>query len=319
MLSYGIREIGSYLPSTRIDCVELAKRLGVSDYTLGTKIGFDALAIKSESEDTSDMACKAVLDLMQRTGLLPDEISCMVVVTQNPDGFGIPQVSALVHGKLGWAESLATFDISLGCSGYVYALSIVSGFLAAQGGKHGILVTADPYSKIVDTDDRGTALLFGDAATATLISSDATWRIGASDFGTSGAMAGSLELDEGRKIRMRGKDIAKFCMREVPRSIERALEKNDLAMVDVDLVLLHQGSRFIVDGVGEMLGASEKTPFCAAAMGNTSSSSIPLALQDVLRAPIQPQALVLSSFGVGLSWASTVIRRNGQISVAGPQ
>lgn len=296
--------------------MDLAKRLGVSDYTLGTKIGFDTLSVKSDCEDTSDMACKAISDLLQRTGLSPDEISCMAVVTQNPDGFGIPQVSALVHGKLGWPEGLATFDISLGCSGYVYALSIVSGFLAAQNGKHGILVTADPYSKIVDIEDRGTALIFGDAATATLISRDAPWRLGASDFGTAGAMAGSLELDDHRKIRMRGKDVARFCVRAVPLSIERALEKNDLAMDDVDLVLLHQGSRFIVDSIGEALGASAKTPFSAAAIGNTSSSSIPLVLQGLLRAPLRSEALVLSSFGVGLSWASTVIRRQpGHASV----
>ncbi|WP_162258361.1 ketoacyl-ACP synthase III [Frateuria sp. Soil773] len=309
---FGIRAIGNYLPSGRIDCEALARRLDVSDYTLRSKIGFDSLAQKSGDEDTSDMAVAAIRDLLDRVDVQPTEIDCLAVVTQNPDNFGIPQVSALVHGKLDWPETVAAFDISLGCSGYVYALAIVSGFLLAQNGRRGVLVTADPYSKIVDPEDRGTALIFGDAATATLIERGAPWRIGASDFGTAGSMSASLAVDGQRRFRMHGKDVARFCMRAIPRSIGRTLSKNGLSIDQIGMVVLHQGSRFIVDGIASELGATGKTPFSAVTIGNTSSSSIPLALSGLLDEADEQSTdtFVLSSFGVGMSWASTVIKRH---------
>lgn len=122
---FGIEAIGVYIPDDKLVCADHRHRLGMSSDTLERRTGFTALARKHASEDTSDMACKAVLDLFDRSKLSPDQIDCLVVVTQNPDGYGIPQVSALVHGKLELPESIAAFDLSLGCSGYVYALSIV--------------------------------------------------------------------------------------------------------------------------------------------------------------------------------------------------
>jgi 3-oxoacyl-[acyl-carrier-protein] synthase-3 len=309
MQDYGIQEIGVYIPEGRVVCADHGERLGMSSETLERRTGFESLARKDVSEDTSDMACKAIGDLLERTGLSRNQIDCLVVVTQNPDGYGLPQVSALVHGKLGWPESIAAFDVALGCSGYVYALSVVKGFLAANGYRNGILVTADPYSKIVDADDRGTAMIFGDAAAATLVSASGTWCIGSSDFGTSGAGANHIHLNGERKLRMNGGAVARCCIRAVPGSIERALIKNSLTMGEVDYVLLHQGSRYIVESIGNELGALHKTYFMAKVVGNTSSSSIPLALRELLTWHPTSRTITLSSFGVGLSWATTVISR----------
>ncbi|QQP94984.1 3-oxoacyl-ACP synthase III family protein [Lysobacter enzymogenes] len=305
---YGIEAIGAYVPRSRIHCADRAERLSVPRDTLVSRIGFDTLSVKDSGETTSDLACRAIADLLERCRIDPQRIGCLVVVTQNPDGYGIPPVSAIVHGRMGWPTRVASFDLALGCSGYVYALSLTAGFLQSLGADYGVLVTADPYSKIVDPDDRATALLFGDAATATLLSRQAPWRIGAADFGTSGDHAGSLMLDERRRLRMVGKDVARFCIREVPGSIARALEKNAAALDEVDVVLLHQGSKFIVESIGDALGVPEKTPFLAQDVGNTCCSSIPLVLAPLLSAPSGARTLVLSSFGVGLSWGSTVLR-----------
>lgn len=253
------------------------------------------------------MACLAIDDLLKKHPVDPNEIGCLIVVTQNPDGHGIPQVSAIVHGRLEWPRSMAAFDISLGCSGYVYALHLLACFLNSQSARYGVLVTADPYSKIVDSEDRDTALLFGDAATATLVSREGAWKIGASDFGTSGDYAGSLQVDELGRLRMLGKEVARCCIREVPRSIGRALALNNLSIEETDLMLLHQGSKFIVESIGNALGAMEKTPFFAQQTGNTCCSSIPLGLSRLLDDGSHAKTIVLSSFGVGLSWGSTVI------------
>ena len=305
---HGIAAIGTYIPQTRISCAEHAQRLSISSDTLTSRIGFDSLSVKSGGETTSDLACRAIDDLLTKHGVDPQQIGCLIVVTQNPDGYGIPQVSAIVHGRMGWPKTMAAFDISLGCSGYVYALNLLASFLNSMQANYGILVTADPYSKIVDPEDRDTALLFGDAATATLLTRDAPWKIGASDFGTAGDHAGSLLIDGHRRLRMIGREVARCCIKEVPDSILRALEKNDVALDEVDVVMLHQGSRFIVESIGHALGAAEKTPFVAQDTGNTCCSSVPLGLVGLLESERPTRTIVLSSFGVGLSWGSTVLR-----------
>lgn len=308
MFDHGIAAIGTYVPQQRIRCADQAERLSISTETLLSRIGFDTLSLKSSGETTSDLACLAIENLLGKCDIDTQDIGCLIVVTQNPDGYGIPQVSAIVHGRMGWPKTMAAFDISLGCSGYVYALNLLASFLRSMDARYGVLVTADPYSKIVDPEDRDTALLFGDAATATLLARDAAWKIGASDFGTSGDHAGSLLIDGDRRLRMIGRDVARCCIKEVPYSIGRALEKNALTLEEVDVVLLHQGSRFIVESIGNALGAAEKTPFVAQDVGNTCCSSVPLGLVDLLEDACPARTIVLSSFGVGLSWGSTVLR-----------
>lgn len=312
IFDHGIAAIGTYVPRQRIRCADQAERLSISTDTLVSRIGFDTLSLKSNSETTSDLACRAIENLLEKCDVDAQDIGCLIVVTQNPDGYGIPQVSAIVHGRMGWPKTMAAFDISLGCSGYVYALNMLASFLRSMGARYGMLVTADPYSKIVDPDDRDTALLFGDAATATLLARDGAWKIGACDFGTSGDHAGSLLIDGDRRLRMIGRDVARCCIKEVPYSIGRALEKNALTLDEVDVVLLHQGSRFIVESIGNALGVAEKTPFVAQQVGNTCCSSVPLGLVDLLEHSQPARTIVLSSFGVGLSWGSTVLRLDTQ-------
>ena len=174
-LQVGLTEIGVYIPENTESNYAKKEALKVDDDFIKTKIGVETVTRKAADEETSDMCIRAFADLRCRYALEAESVDCLVVVTQNPDGSGLPHTSAIVHGKLGCRDSCAAFDISLGCSGFVYALSIVTSFMQQNGMRQGLLFTADPYSKVLDPDDRNTALLFGDAATVTLLSDHSIW------------------------------------------------------------------------------------------------------------------------------------------------
>lgn len=306
----GIQAIGTYLPAGRIDNRRRMTQFGVDEAFLRDKSGMLRLAIKAENEDASDLCCRAFGDLRRKAVLQPDKVECIVVCTQNPDGRGLPNSSSIVHAKLELPESCAAFDISLGCSGFVYGLSAIQGFMQANGFHSGVLFTADPYSKVIDEQDKGTSLLFGDAATATLISEAPVWRTGKFLFGSLGREGASIRVEQGSgKLSMNGRAVFSFSATEVPKNIAAMLAANELTIDDIDCFALHQGSRYIVDTIRKKLGIpEEKAPFVAADYGNTVSSSIPLVLDQ---ASPKARRIVIAGFGVGLSWASTVLYRVG--------
>jgi 3-oxoacyl-[acyl-carrier-protein] synthase-3 len=179
--------------------------------------------------------------------------------------------------------------------------------MEANAIEKGLLVTADPYSKVIDEADRNTALLFGDAAAATLLSRNPTFVAGPFDFGTRGEDSDALHVDPSRKLRMNGRAVFNFSAQEVPRSIARTLEARKLTIQDVDLIILHQGSRFIVETIARRLGVGNKAPFYSGEFGNTVSSSIPIGLATLPVASMK--RILVSGFGVGLSWATTILER----------
>lgn len=305
----GIHDISYTIPERRSDNASRAGELGVPLATLARRIGVQQIALKPDTQDTSDLAAAAGEALLSRGRVRREDIECLVVVTQNPDGHGLPQTSARVHAKLGLPLHCAAFDVGLGCSGYAYGLSILRGFMESNGLRRGLLLTADPYSKIIDPQDKRTALLFGDAAAATLLGDDPVWRIGRFDFGTDGSKADSLRVSDGRLF-MDGRAVLQFSVAVVPDSLRRAARLNGLALDQIDRVVLHQGSRVVVENIGEALGLGDRTGFFIEGYGNTVSSSIPIALADHL----QPgdRHVALAGFGVGLSWASTVLTRARQ-------
>jgi len=301
----GIAAIGGHVPETRLDNREAAKRFDFSDEFLETKIGVLAPARKASDEETSDLCVRAFADLERAAGADLGNIDLIAVVTQNPDGHGLPHTSAIVHQKLRLPKTCFAFDISLGCSGFVAGLAIVKGYLAATGGRRAILFTADPYSKVQDPDDRNTALIFGDGAAAVLIAETPHWRIGAAfDCGTDGQRSSALRVDAENRLSMNGRAVFDFCALNVPGSVERTLTANGLTKQDVDGWVLHPGSKYIVDTICDRL----KIPRISfpAAYGNTVSSSIPLILKGM--DPLRQRTVLISGFGVGLGWATTVLR-----------
>lgn len=302
----GMRGIAAYVPDERHDLVADAGRYGVAPEFLERKTGFLRVARKAPDQECSDLAVAALRRLEQDEPGVLDRLGLLLVVTQNPDNYGLPHTAAVVHGKLRLPVHVAAFDVSLGCSGWVYAVSIAKSFMEANRITHGAIVTADPYSKVIDPGDRDTALLFGDAATATLLTAEAPkWRIGRFDFGTRGAEAAALEISPERVLRMNGRAVFNFAAQQVPCSIRRALDLNGIGLERISRIVLHQGSRYIVETIAERLGAGDRTPFVASDTGNAVSSSIPLVLAGSLADDAGP--ILVSGFGVGLSWASTVL------------
>lgn len=303
----GIKAIGSYLAPHRISNVARTGQAGKDEAFIRDKIGFECLVRRETDQETSDLCVGAYDALKLQPGFDPQGIDCLVVCTQNPDAHGLPHTSAVVHRKLGLGQQVACFDISLGCSGYVYGLSMITAFMAANSLRSGLLFTADPYSKILDPEDWDTELLFGDAATVTWLTGDPVYCCRSAIFATDGSMGHSISVAErGGRLRMLGSNVFKFSMTAVPAQIQAYLEREGLSHDDIDLFLFHQGSRFIVDNLTRKLNLPPaKVPFEAAQTGNTVSSSLPLLLEKRIQSG--PHRILLSGFGVGLSWATMVV------------
>ncbi|MGZ8406429.1 MAG: 3-oxoacyl-ACP synthase III family protein [Caulobacteraceae bacterium] len=304
----GISAIGSYLPEGRIDLIARRGDYGVETEFLKDKSGFTAVRRKAADEETSDLCVKAFEALTAKRPIDIQTIDCIVVCTQNPDGKGLPHTSSVVHAKLKAPETCAAFDISLGCSGYVYGLAVVKAFMEANGLKCGLLFTADPYSKVIDETDKNTAILFGDAAAVTLLDGQPVWAIGPAKVRSAGASGAAIQTGADSVLRMNGRAVFTFSATKVPALIKDLLEEQGLTPAGIDTFLLHQGSKFIVDTVRAALGVSDQAaPFEAGEIGNSVSSTIPLMLESRLDG--QEKRLVLAGFGVGLSWAAMLLER----------
>lgn len=302
-----LQSIGVYLPSRRDSNLELAERLGFSRDFLEQKMGVLRRSVKEAGETTSDLAVRAFEDLRVRASLPIEQIQALVVVTQHPD-FKVPHTAALVHNRLGLAKHCMTFDISQGCAGYTHGVTILTGLMDAARLDHAVLITSDPYSDKVRMTDKDTALLFGDAATATYFTRRGPgYRLVDSNFGTLPDSYRCLLFRE--SLEMDGGAVFKYAVREAPPSLEALLARNNLTAGDIDLFLLHQGSKYLVEYVAKKMGVPpEKAPFEATDYGNTVSSSIPLMLQKHLDDCLL-QRIVLSGFGVGFTWGSNLLSR----------
>ncbi|WBE26212.1 ketoacyl-ACP synthase III [Denitrificimonas caeni] len=305
----GIRSIASYIPEGRIDNIAQAQSFGRDEEFVHNKLGTTTLSVKADHEETSDLCVRAVQNLLAKNPQLKlEDVQALVVVTQNGDAEGLPHTSAIAQHKLGLPTQAACFDVSLGCSGYVYGLYVLKGFMQAAGLKNAILVTADPYSKIMDRADRMTTLLFGDAATATWLGPDPVWELGPARFGGDGAGAEYLAVKDGC-FHMNGRQVFNFASLKIIPHMQDVLDELDMSLDDVDAFCLHQGSGAIVDAIAKRLGDNGskviKDMFGA---GNTVSSSIPMLLEHYGFDGKWNNTL-LSGFGVGLSWGSALLVR----------
>jgi 3-oxoacyl-[acyl-carrier-protein] synthase-3 len=299
----GIAAVRSYLPETIVDHLQESKRFDVEESFVREKLGVVSSRVMAPGQDSSDLAFNAMQALCKDGNLKLEEVDAIVVVTQNPDGNGLPHTSAVLHQKLGLSANVAAFDISLGCSGYVYGLSILRGLMNEASLKNGVLVTCDPYSKIVDRDDKNTCLLFGDAATATWLSDSGPWKLGAPILATDGRGSSNLAVSN-NKLQMNGRQVFNFASIQAPRQISEWLSKNNLKPGDIDVFCMHQGSKFIVDTIaGKFPGVEKRFLVDLEHTGNTVSSSIPLLLEKHVLSS-SSKTVLMTGFGVGLSWAT---------------
>lgn len=302
----GIERVAVYIPEDRISFSHKTEEWRLNERFMKEKIGVLRVSRKRKDEKASNLGFSAFLELDRAEKVDVSKIELIVVVTQNPD-VSVPHVSAMLQAKIGAPATCMALDISHGCSGYLYGLAVSQALMRDLGFRRALLVTSDPYSEIVDPEDRGTALLFGDAATVTLLSDTPSWECGHFSFHTEGQRSDSLRLKNG-KLRMDGEDVFNFAATQVPRDIAGILERNSLSPGEIDLFLLHSGSRYIIDTISERARLPEgKVPFGIEDFGNTVSSSLPILISKYVRDDMSN--VLMCGFGVGLSSAATVLRR----------
>ncbi|MCB9992214.1 MAG: ketoacyl-ACP synthase III [Hyphomicrobiaceae bacterium] len=327
-----IEKIGFALPSIRQTAADIAAATGAEESFVAEKVGLRTRYILGPDETGIGLSIRACEELFKKAPELREKVDLLVCVTQNPDR-KLPQNSAGIAAGLGLPSTIASFDISLGCSGYVYTLNIVEGFLAATGMTNAVLVTVDPYSRIMAAEDRDTNAVFGDAATATWIASgNGRSTVLARDFGTDGAGGDAIEVPAGgvlrphvnltmqseevatwtrdeERLHMRGRAVFNFVMERVPPSIDACLGAAGLEIGDIDWFALHQGSLYMLDALAKRARLpGEKVLKNMQLYGNTVSSTIPLLLADLdEQGKLDDTKVLMSGFGVGLSWASMIL------------
>ncbi|MEW6219294.1 MAG: ketoacyl-ACP synthase III [Thermodesulfobacteriota bacterium] len=319
-MTIGIEDIAYHLPEQSISSRELAARFGFSLPFLEEKLGVRSIFVAAPGEYSSDLAVMAVRSILQRRPEVLDRLGVLVVCTQTPD-YQLPHTAALVQVKLGLPAKVACFDLGLGCSGYVYGLSVVKAFMESNGIEAGLLVTAETYSKIIADDDRNTKPLFSDAAAATLLGHAPRLTVGRFTFGTSGAGADSLivrrtdqYLGPRQHLHMDGRRVFELVAAVVPEDIRRCAAVNGMTLAGMDRFVFHQASLFMLQAIAKRLDVEGHKVFsCVERFGNTVSSSVPIALHTLL---VQTGGedichILISGFGVGLSWASTVLENCG--------
>ena len=300
------------------------------------KTGIAERRIAADGETAADLAFHAAERLFATGAVARGEVDFLILCTQAPD-YILPTTACLLQHRLGLPTSVGALDINLGCSGFVYGLSLAAGLIASGAAANVVLLTADTYSKFIHPEDKSVRTLFGDGAAATLIRAggvgDAAG-IGPFVFGTDGSGAGDLIVEAGGcrlprgadtaaertdaagnvrsldNLRMNGGAVLNFTLREVPRAVAALLAKTGAAAADYDRFVLHQANKFMLDALQKKLGVPpERVSRHFERIGNTVSSTIPFVLErEMAEMGCSPGTrMMLVGFGVGLSWAAASI------------
>jgi 3-oxoacyl-[acyl-carrier-protein] synthase-3 len=296
-------------------------------------IGIEQRRIAAPDVTASDLCYKAARQLMDENDIDPASIDVLLFMSQTAD-YRIPATSCILQQRLGLPRETMCFDISLGCSGYLFALSTAFAYASMEGINRVLLLDGETFSKIVNRRDKVDWPLYGDAGTATLIEKG--------DFGqssfllyTDGSGEKALKIQGGMRhpitpeslvereqeegnirndleVFMDGMDVFNFAISKVPKSVKQLLKETDMTIDEVDYLVFHQANRFMMDFfVKKLKIAPERVPYCISKYGNTSSASVPLTISSELSGKLGGKnTVVLSAFGAGLSWGSAVIQMN---------
>jgi 3-oxoacyl-[acyl-carrier-protein] synthase-3 len=296
---------GTALPDTVVTNADLEARLDTTDEWIVTRSGIRERRIGGT---VSSLAIDAGRRALERAGLAPAQVDLLVLATCTPD-LAVPATSAAVHYALGLSGG--AFDVNAACSGFVYALVATHGVVSGGAARRALLIGADCVSLLTDPDDRATAVLFADGAGAVVLEASDTDGLLAVDLGVDGSAHDLLTCPHGGYMAMEGKEVFRRAVRVTVESAVNALERAKLTPDDMALFVPHQANLRIIEAAATRLGIPmERVAVVVDRTGNTSSASIPLALADAadtgrLRAG---DHVLMSGFGAGMAWASTVIR-----------
>jgi 3-oxoacyl-[acyl-carrier-protein] synthase-3 len=315
-----ITGIGSYLPAEVVSNDDLSKILDTSDEWITTRSGIKQRHRAAEGEATSDIALQAAQDALRVAGITAQDIDLIIVSTTTPD-LTFPATAALVQKKLGIHHG-AAFDVQAVCSGFVYGLSVASAMVEAGQAQRVLLIGAETMTRLLDWEDRATAVLFGDGGGAVVLeateidSPDAPHIVG-SYLRSDGNLTDLLYVDGGPsttgttgKLRMQGREVYRRAVGNIAEAIESLLQKHDLSVDDIDWFVPHQANKRIIDGVAKKIGLPpEKTVVTVQNHANTSAASIPLALHDLVKSGrlASGDVIMLEAMGGGLTWGANLI------------
>jgi 3-oxoacyl-[acyl-carrier-protein] synthase-3 len=313
-----ITGLGAYAPERVITNDELAQMVDTSDEWIIERTGIRERRIAAETQALSDLSMPAIRQALEQAGSDGTDVDLLIVATVTPDMM-FPSTSAILADQLG-AKDAAAYDLSAGCTGFMYALAQAYGMVASGLSKRALVVGGDVLSRILDWTDRSTVVLFGDGAGAVVLEPSEEAGFLAFELGADGGGGEHLWLpgsgsrkfeDPDRLVKMNGREVFKFATRVLVSSAEAVLERCGAAVEDVDVYVPHQANVRIIDHATKKLGIpSERVVINVDRYGNTSSGSIPLALADAQAdGRLQPGKLVLmTGMGAGLTWGSALMR-----------
>lgn len=308
-MNAGILGLGRYLPERVLTNADLEKMVDTSDEWIRTRTGIEERRIASDDIDSSHMATFAAEEAIRDAGLTANDIDMILVATVTPD-YGFPSVASMVQHNIG-ARQVPAMDLSAACAGFIYGVVTAKQFVESGVAKHVLVIGVEKLSKITDYTDRNTCVLFGDAAGATVIGPVNDGKgILSFELGTDGSGLKHLFQDDDF-IYMNGREVFKFAVRQMGESSLNVIEKANLQKEDVDYFIPHQANLRIMESARQRLGVPiEKMAYTVNKYGNTSSSTIPIALYEAVKeGKINvDDVIVMVGFGGGLSWGALTLR-----------
>ena len=322
-----ITGLGCYVPKRVLTNDELAQRVDTSDEWIQTRTGIKERRIAAPEEATSDLCIPAAEAALADAALTGSEIDLIIVATITAD-MPFPSTAAILANQLG-AENAAAYDLSAGCTGFVYALTQGYGAIAAGLARRVLVVGADTLSRVVDWSDRSTCVLFGDGAAAVVLEEVEAGGFHVFELGADGAGGMELFMAAGGSrrpssvetvaagehyLKMNGREVYRFATRVLSSSAQAVLEASGRSIADIDLYVPHQANLRIIEHAAKKLGIEKERVFVNVdRYGNTSSASIPLALCEARQeGRLKDGTVVLmTGMGAGLTWGSSVITWTG--------
>jgi 3-oxoacyl-[acyl-carrier-protein] synthase-3 len=308
---------GAYLPPRAMDNDEFALRLETSDAWIRERTGIARRHIADESQTSSDLALEASRAALKAAGIDASEIDLIVVATSTPD-FIFPSTACLLQAKLG-IKGCAAFDVQAVCTGFIYALATADSFIRTGMNKKALVVGAEVFSRILDWNDRGTCVLFGDGAGAVVLAAGAKPGIHATRLHADGSQVEMLSVpgnvSRGKIVgspflQMNGQGVFKFAVRVLEESARETVAAAGMALGDIDWLIPHQANVRILEATARKLEIPrEKLVVTVDHHGNTSAASVPLALDEFVRKGTirSGDRLLLQGVGGGFTWGSSVV------------
>lgn len=309
-MNAGIIGIGKYVPEKVMTNFDLEKIMDTSDEWIRTRTGIEERHFAADNQETSDLAVAAAKEAIVNAGITPEEIGLILVATVTQDQT-FPSVACMVQEQIG-AVNAAAMDQAAACAGFIYSLVTAKHFVEANAYKYVLVVGVEKLSKVIDWNDRNTAVLFGDGASAAIVGPVSEGRgILSFELGADGTGGKNLYLTQQDTIAMNGREVFKFAVRQMGESAVNVLDKAGLTKEDVDFLVPHQANIRIMESARERLELPpEKMSKTIHKYGNTSAASIGISLVEELEAGKikDDDLLVLVGFGGGLTWGAVAMR-----------